>query len=365
MQRFYHKLSLSLFYEKHKKLIIFGLFLLIIVVYLAPLLRYLPMAAGVTRDFVFDGKSLRQENGRTNVLILGLGGPKNEPSGLTDTILLASFDRNANKALLLSLPRDIWVPEMRAKINTAYHYGNQEEGLGIEWARRYVSEIVGEPVHYVFVISFEGFVRVIDLLGGVDVNVEKGFTDDRYPISGREADTCGGDPMTLCRWEMVSFDRGWQHLDGATALKFARSRKAESEEGSDFARANRQQKIILAVKEKVLSTDFLLSPKKVSQMLTIIGASVETDIPESHLGGFGKLVLQAKNAGMRSAVLSDIYKPGEKDGFLINPPISALYENQYVLMPRANTWQPAQEWIDCLLSGKECDPAEFTKNIRD
>jgi anionic cell wall polymer biosynthesis LytR-Cps2A-Psr (LCP) family protein len=206
---------------------------------------------------------------------------------------------------------------------------------------------------------------MVDLLGGVRVDIESGFTDDRYPILGRENDSCGGDIKTLCRWETVVFDSGSQILDGTTALKFARSRKADGDEGSDFARSARQQKIILALKEEVLSTDFLLNPKKLSQMLEIIESAVETDIPESHFGGFAKVALKAKDAGIRSVVLGDIYKPGEKDGFLINPPVSPKHLNQYVLVPRVDTWQPAQEWIGCLLRGDECPIGDFTKDIRD
>jgi len=216
---------------------------------------------------------------------------------------------------------------------------------------------LGEPVHYMLVISFDGFVRLIDLLDGVDVKVDKAFTDNQYPITGREADTCGQDPKTLCRYETISFNTGVQHMDGTLALKYARSRHAEGEEGSDFARARRQQEIILAVKDKVLSTDFLLNPKRVSQMLQIIEDSVETDIPESHMGGFAKLALNARDSGVKSAVL--------KDGFLVNPPVSAKYGNQYVLIPRADTWQPAQEWIECLLSNKTCPLEDFTKTIKD
>ena len=346
-----------MFTKKYTKLVVFFVLVLLLILYMGPLLGYLPRALGITRDFVMDGKYVRQDNGRTNVVILGLGGAKNEPSGLTDTILFASLDRNTNQAVMVSLPRDIWIPEMQAKINTAYHYGNEQDGLGIEWARRWVSQILGQPVHYMVVISFDGFVRLIDLLGGADVRIDKAFTDNQYPLTGREADTCGGDPKTLCRYETISFNTGVQHLDGTTALKYARSRHAEGEEGSDFARARRQQEIILAVKDKVLSTDFLLNPKRVSQVLQIIEDSIETDIPESHMGGFAKLALNARDSGVKSVVL--------EDGFLVNPPLSPKYGNQYVLIPRADTWQPAQSWVDCLLTKGDCQIEDFTREIRD
>lgn len=337
-----------------------GFLLIFLLLFFAPLLKYVPKTIGLANDFLFGAsKILRSEDGRTNILILGLGGPKNEPSGLTDTIIFFSIDRGNKNSLLLSLPRDIWIPQMRAKLNTAYYYGNRAEGAGMEWAKGFVSEIVGQPVHYTVVISFDGLVRIVDLLGGIDVDVERGFVDTKYPRPGKEDDPCGGDPQTLCRYETISFNKGPQHFDGQTALKFARSRNAEGEEGTDFARSTRQQKVILALKDRVLSPAFLLNPDKVRKMIDFTTNSLETDIPGSHLAQLSRLLLSLNREKIRSEVISE----GSKDtpGLLLNPPISKVYDNQWVLVPRTESWEEIQKWVVCLLTKGNCPVEELPR----
>lgn len=343
----------KLYHSAGKFLFPLGIFVFVLAIFLSPVFKFLPLAADLGKGFLFGSKSeLRSRDNRTSVLILGLGGPKNEPSGLTDTIIFFSIDHSNKNSLLLSLPRDIWIPQMRAKLNTAYYYGNRAEGLGTEWAKGFVSEIIGQPIHYTAVVSFDGFVKIIDLLGGININIEKGFTDALYPITGKENDPCGGDPETLCRYETISFNAGIQHLDGAGALKFARSRHAEGEEGSDFARAVRQQKVILALKEKILSPAFFLNPVKINKMIEVAADSLETDIPQTQAGPLARLILDLNKERIHSQVLAQEEKG--KAGLLLNPPISADYDKQWVLVPRAGGFDETQKWVVCLLTKGDC-----------
>lgn len=340
MQKFYHK-----------KFVFFVLVFLFLAFYLSPLFEYVPESLSLLRSFLRANGELRADEGRVNILVLGLGGQKNEPSGLTDTIIFSSFSKSGEEGLLLSLPRDIWVPQMRAKLNTAYYYGNIKDGVGAEWAKKYVSQITGKNIHYSVVVSFEGFVKIIDLFGGVDVYVERSFVDGKYPRE-EEGLECAVEDMK-CFYETVSFEQGWQHFDGKTALKFARSRNAKGEEGSDFARASRQQKIIVAVKDKLLSLGFLISPYKVRQLLDLIGKSVDMDIPQSLLGSLAKLVLSLDSGKIESRVLeADL--TGEGKSLLVNPPVSKEYDNQWVLVPKDDDWDKVGLWVDCLLKGGEC-----------
>lgn len=364
MQRFYHSTRSWFGTISRQKLIIAVSVLAVILLYFAPIFKYFPALVSLGKEYLTSSQELRGRYG-VNILVLGLGGPKNEPSGLTDTILFASIDKSSGNTLLLSLPRDIWIPQMRAKINTAYYYGNQKEGLGMEWARRYVSEIVGQPIDYVVVISFDGFVKIVDYLGGIEVQVDKAFTDTEYPIPGREDDPCGGDPKTRCRYETIAFAQGRQFMDGATALKFARSRHSEGNEGSDFARAARQQGLIVAIREKVLAPVFLLSPTRVTGLLDLVVNSVETDVPQSHFASFGKLALKARSAEIKSQVIPGSIIENEKKGFLYHPRLTRQQDNQWVLVPRADTWQPLHEWIECLLTQNTCLVDEYTKSIKD
>jgi len=91
---------------------------------------------------------------------------------------------------------------------------------------------------------------MVDLLDGVEVDVENTFDDYRYPINGKENDLCDGDPEYDCRYEDIHFDQGLQLMSGETSLKYVRSRNAEGDEGTDFARSQRQQRLLLSFKEK-------------------------------------------------------------------------------------------------------------------
>lgn len=325
--------------------------LVLLLVFISPFFKYVPRLVDTSSAFLFGNLSeIKQDEGRTNFLILGLGGPKNEPSGLTDTIIFFSYDHKNNQHLLLSIPRDIWIPQMRAKLNTAYYYGNQTDGLGSEWIKKYTEEIVGKKIQYTSVISYDGFVKIIDQLGGVEVQIDRTFTDNKYPIEGRENDLCNGDTTLSCRWESITFTQGLQNLNGELALKFVRSRHAESEDGTDFARAQRQQKVILALKEALLKPNFLLNPQKIDELLKLITNSLETNLDQKSIGVLAKSLLNLDKSKIKTKVL-------EEPILLTHPPISRTVEFQWVLVPSVGDWSQVHSWVDCLLTSMECEIA--------
>lgn len=212
---------------------------------------------GLIGDFIFTPtQKIQTREDRTNILILGKGGKGHEAPDLTDTVIFASINHTDPSLSLVSLPRDIWIPELRAKLNSTYYWGNQKkDGGGLILTKATVESIVGQPVHYGLVIDFSGFMKIVDVLGGVEVDVERGFVDEKYPIAGKEDDECDGDLEYKCRYETIRFEEGAQTMNGETALIFARSRNAEGDEGTDLAREIRQQKILAAIQTK---TSFLL-----------------------------------------------------------------------------------------------------------
>lgn len=297
----------------------------------------------LAKNFLFTpSDAIESIEGRTNILILGKGGKSHEAPDLTDTIIFASFSHDEKGITIISLPRDIWIPSLRAKLNSAYYWGNQKEaGGGLILAKAAVEEIVGEPVQYGLVVDFSGFKEVIDVLGGVEVNVEHAFTDEEFPIPGRENDDCGGDPELRCRYETISFEEGNQIMDGETALKFVRSRHAQGDEGTDFARARRQQKVIDAIQRKILSRKVLFSPSKISELVKVSQKYVETDFDQQALAILARRFLQSRDE-TRSFVLD-----GE---FLENPPISPRYDNLYVFVPKDGSWEKVHAWVEEILS---------------
>ncbi|MFZ5845535.1 MAG: LCP family protein, partial [Patescibacteria group bacterium] len=213
------------------------------------------MTPTVLAGLVFDdGRNLKAFDGRTNVLVLGIAGGTHEGADLTDTMMVLSLAKEPKKLVLISIPRDIWSDTLKDKINSAYHYGNEKKpGGGMILAKAIVEDVVGIPIHYGLLIDFSGFKELIDLVGGVKVKVSRSFTDPNFPISGRENDPCQGDPKLACRYETVQFTAGEELMAGERALKYVRSRHAEGEEGSDFARSRRQQEVFVALKDKLVS----------------------------------------------------------------------------------------------------------------
>lgn len=304
----------------------------------------------LSRNFLFTPTNeIKSSYGRTNILILGKGGAGHEAPDLTDTIIFASVDDESN-INLISIPRDIWIPSIRAKVNSSYFWGNQKEyGGGLVLAKANVEEVVGQPVHYVVVIDFEAFGRVIDVVNGIEVDVENGFVDEKYPIEGREDDECNGDIEFMCRYETITFTKGKQLMDGETALKFVRSRNAEGDEGTDFARNARQQKVIDALKSKLLSRGVVLSPRKLLRIKEILENYVETDIGSNEAAILARYAL-----GSRDRVSSEVIP----EDLLVNPEISPRYDELYVFIPKGddpetpeNEWDVVHEWVESVLRG--------------
>jgi polyisoprenyl-teichoic acid--peptidoglycan teichoic acid transferase len=307
-----------------------------------------PEYVSVMKGFIFTNTAkIETYKGRLNILVMGKSGFGNDSPDLTDSMMLVSVGITKPSLLLISLPRDIWIPSIRAKINSAYYWGNQKEkGGGLILAKNLAEEIVGVPVEYSAVFDFSVFKDVIDTLGGIEVNVENSFTDEKYPIKGKESMDCPDDEGKQelkkeykCRYETISFEKGKVIMNGDAALKFSRSRNAAGDEGTDLAREKRQQKVITAIKDKLLSTNTLLNPKKLWALKDIALTSIETDMDTTSLGVVGRRVLVGRK-DIRSYVLGE--------DFLEHPPISQRYDYQYVFTPKAGNWDEVKKWVESL-----------------
>lgn len=269
-----------------------------------------------------------------SVLVMGKGGAGHDAPDLTDTMILATVAED--KVTLVSLPRDIWVPEIRAKLNSAYYWG-KEKSEGYKLVNEAVGSITGVQPNHNLVIDFSIFKDLIDALEGIEVDVQNTFIDEKYPIAGKEDDSC-----ILCRYETIKFEKGITTMNGETALKFVRSRNAEGDEGTDFAREARQQLVITAIKNKVSSSGVFLSPRKLLKIRKVVTQSIETDIPNSLFIPLLKKAYAARNNINSSVIPED---------FLVNPPISRKYDNQYVLIPKSKngSWDEMKEWYQKLI----------------
>lgn len=289
---------------------------------------------------------LPSHSGRTNFLLLGMAGDSVHAGyDLTDTVIFVSIDQTTGDTLLLSLPRDLWVPSLRAKINTAYHYGQEKQPQtgGFLLAKSAVSELIDQPIDYVAIINFSQFEKFIDSIKGLDIQVSAGFIDHDFPIPDLEDDLCDGDPQYRCRYQTVEFKPGLQHMDGVTALKYVRSRMAEGDEGTDFARSARQEKLLLAIKDKLITPNLLSRPRQVRDLMVNFSKSITTDITPQQYPALAKLALKFFKTKLRTAAISE--------PLVVTPPISPLYDYQWVLIPQDNDPQVLSSFVKNLLVG--------------
>ncbi|QQG41151.1 MAG: LCP family protein [Candidatus Woesebacteria bacterium] len=221
------------------------------------------------------------EKGVYNAVLLGYGGAGHAGSLLTDSIIVIHVNTNKKTAAIISIPRDLWVSGNH-KINAeASINGFQNEG-GV------IKDVTGLSTDYFVSIDFDGFVKLIDDLGGITVTVPKTFDDPLYPITGLENDTCGKTPDEInalkakysdyqleiqftCRYEHIHFDLGPANLDGATALKFVRSRHGDS----DFGRSERQFAVLKGILAKLISLNAL---SKTNQTIDTLSKLVRTNL---------------------------------------------------------------------------------------
>jgi LCP family protein required for cell wall assembly len=224
----------------------------------------------------------------------GLGAPR------SDSMILLSVDPITGQVSMLSIPRDLWVEIpgfTHNRINTAYASGegNRLPGGGPALAMRTVESVVGVPIQYYAVVDFATFERLIDEIGGIDVLVE-----ERIKIApiGR-----------LAQW----LEPKAYHLDGAQALAYARVRKTT---GGDFGRAERQQRVAMAILDRV--TGFDMIPTLVAKAPTLyqqLSSGVRTNLSLTEIIALAWMARDISSADIHRGVIG----PPNMVGFYTRP----------------------------------------------
>ncbi len=289
---------------------------------------------------------VKQFDKSVNIVIFGIGGANHEGADLTDTILVVNLNLVNGNLVFISIPRDIWISSIKDKINAAYHFGEiVQKGKGLLTAKAAVEEVVGLPIHYGVVIDFSGFVKIVDLVGGIDVDIEQGFTDEFYPITGKENADCGGDLQFKCRYESVTFSQGIEHMDGQRALKYVRSRHAAGEAGTDISRGHRQQAVLIALKNKLLNLNLFANPTLIKKLIQTSQDSIVTDLPLGEGLLYGRIYLKNQTPPLQIGLNYD--QPEYKiNGLLKNPP-PKLYDGKWVLVPQSGSFNEIHKYINC------------------
>jgi LCP family protein required for cell wall assembly len=261
--------------------------------------------------------------GRMNILLIGIDGfdANYYRAARSDTVILVGVNFADKTAQMLSIPRDLWVqmpglPQVvESRINTAYHYGELYgvPGGGPVELSAVIANTFGLRVDRYAVVNFTAFEDGIDAIGGVDINIPAPIHDDKYPLR----DGSG----TIA----IDFPEGPVHLDGNAALIYARTRH----DSSDFQRMRRQQQIIFAVRDKLLSPETIPQLPALAQVLW---GATRTDLSLEDIALLGCLATQIDASSIQTRVIDS--------GMTIS---TKLESGAQVLMPNMEAIQPILE----------------------
>jgi len=297
---------------------------------------------------------LKKEDSIYTTLLLGYGGTGHDGGTLTDSIILVEADPVSKKAVIVSIPRDLWVVIPTDFNNTSYNKINAAYAIGLDntkypnkrpefkgangagnLTKSVVSRIVGTEVDYYASVDFGKLVKIIDTLGKIEVDVPKTFDDYFFPVKGLENETCGKSTEEIadlhskhsgfelekqftCRYEHLHFDKGLTTIDGEGTLKFVRSRHGDS----DFGRSERQFAVLEAINKKLIT---LSAFSKGGNLLKTLFEMVKTDLSVNKIYEIYQILGETGGYKVTKIHLSENNALVAKKG----------PQGQYILIPKA------------------------------
>ncbi|MEK7583338.1 MAG: LCP family protein [Patescibacteria group bacterium] len=271
-----------------------------------------------------------EEANRFDILILGIRGEDDLADGglLTDTMMLLSVDKATGRTALVSLPRDLYIDmkgtlvngsvfQVKGKLNEVYERGYENQ-QGLAFASQMISRLTGVRVDKAVLFDFKAFGEIVDALGGVDVYLDKPFSEPKQ----------WGYPFTL--------PAGANHLNGEQALYYVRSRYSSS----DFDRARRQQQVMFAMKKRATELGFLANPVKVSNLLTSLKGNLKTNIQLWEVGDMVNLAKKLSANTPKTSVISTDNLLYETKGI----------HGEYILLPKGENFTLLRDYFKTVLA---------------
>ncbi|HEV1996716.1 MAG TPA: LCP family protein, partial [Candidatus Dormibacteraeota bacterium] len=288
---------------------------------------------------------------RVNILLMGYGGGNHDGAYLSDSILVISV-QGVDRVAMTSLPRDSYVAmkalanngEYDGKVNAAYEIPLAKNALGkpapqydtgFDGAGKLASKVIGDylgiTIDYWVGVDFTAFKKLVDAVGGVDVNVPTALDDPKYPTDEGYG------------YQHIHFNTGLQHMDGHRALIYVRERHADN----DFGRSRRQQQVTTLIKQK------LQKPEVITQLFSLLDAlkdNVHTSMSLNDLKVFGSVVGKIDGAGAHHVSIDFSNWQYEATG----------YDGAYLLMPRDGTMTSLHKFVNAEM----IDPAVVAEKAR-
>lgn len=265
-------------------------------------------------------KQVVQSNNKKNILVLGVDSLENrgDVPPLTDSILIASLDINSGTITTIPLPRDIWHEGYKTKINALLAYGQERNPeKPTLFPEETLSELLNVEFHHTVVLSLDDLADAVDVLGGIEVDVKESFTDTEFPRSDVDI-TTETDPEKL--YQTISFAKGVEKMDGQRVLQFIRSRKSEGDQGTDIARSERQQLVIISIIDTLKQKQTIIDMQKMGSLLAFYSKTFGTQISLEEVIALGKVLFPHRNDITFTSASLPVY-PEDDAGAIWNPPV--------------------------------------------
>lgn len=279
---------------------------------------------------------------KINFMILGLDKRDDllEKTQTTDTLIFASSNLKDYKVSLISIPRDLWFYDINAKVNEVYPQSlGQSDQFG--FIKEKFQKLTGQDIDHVLVLTTDNLIQFVNLIGGVDVTLEQGFTDNQYPNPDYIKNPKSGAPI----YKTVEFSAGQIHLDQSNITEFVRSRhggETVAQGGTDLARIQRQQLLIQAVLDKIKSGKFISHPSQVFDYYRFWNENLSKDISDIQVIQIASLI--GENFNKISLNKLEI-KVGAsaKDGLIYHP--TTFINKQWVFIPSDKDYKSFQQFF--------------------
>jgi LCP family protein required for cell wall assembly len=263
-----------------------------------------------------------------NFLVLGSDALANRGHEveLTDTILLVSLDLQSGKIAMYSIPRDLWLPDYKTRINALYAYGKDRyPNDPAQFPREVVQQMSGVQFQHTMIIHLETLGALIDEVGGIDVNVQEPFVDDQFPREDVDV-TKVHDPKKL--YKTIEFQQGVEHMSGERVLEFVRSRHAVGDQGTDGARAARQQQVVSALVTTLKNPNFFKDVARAGKLYRFYNEHFSQMLSLSEAMSIAHSLFPFRNTIHFETSTPSIF-PDDDSGVIIHPPV-AKYQGQWV-----------------------------------
>lgn len=331
---------------KHLLPVVIALSILLIAIYLV--LRSLASQISRSPKYLLQtAVSVLKNNSYPNqskvqFLVLGLDRRDDwlEKSITTDTVILISIDQAQGRIKLLSIPRDLWIYDLKTKINGIYPL-SQEQSAPFSYLKNNFQKILDQKIDGIIVITTDNLIDFVKIIGGVDVYLDRGFKDEQYPNPEYIKNPSPQTPVYIT----VEFPSGANHLDGDNITQFVRSRKSAEtavEGGTDLGRIQRQQALFEAIFAKIKQPKFFQNYRHLINLYNFWNQKITTDITDVNLISLG-VNLQDKLSGLSLQRFNPPVGKTAKDGVIYHP---LFFQNrQWVFLPVDPDYQKLKNFI--------------------